>query len=624
MDKKQFAIKIENLVPTLVDIDAKIPCDNDGYSINFAFDEEWANYRVKTGIFVCGGATHTSVFEGNVCKIPRIKDGTRCYIGVVTGEITEENAIPDKKTSRWCEVEAVPTITSIADEPSAPSPDVYTEFMALLNKYITEGGGGGGLTEDEVKAIVATETEGKVDKIKPPDYSMDYVYSTRYAIDDEGVDAEIQHNLIPVSEQSDAYTIAIRKNGGRLSVGTAEADADAVNKRHLEDYAVSVKQFKEVTAPIADNTKRIENLESTLLTFIEDTTTAYEKDVPVGVGKNAVLSSIGGVTKTSKNFLDPSLFGFPVNEDGSFRFTADYGEGSGGHYNFATISLSAGTYYLSYKEANIDGELYSEGYGFFVDDVIIGSSIVLDKQTDCVVCFVGGGIGEISADLYVMLSTDPNAEFEPYFEGERYGKVTAIESISPQLLDPSKLEVGYYDVATGKLQVAQNFRSFRTPLKAGEYTISSDIPLKLIRRLEGDTVLNDGSVTPFTFTVEEDSNFGFSFRVDDGATGNIADAKIMLNRGKEAMPYEEIGTVNSTFTIPQEIQAINGYGKDGFVLDFESKTATYEGKVTDVSAYLTGYDKFKALYVQGGGKVRFVSADKLPVPSEITYVKAKE
>ena len=96
MDKKQFTIKIENLVPTLVDIDAKIPCDNDGYSINFAFDDDWGNYRVKTGIFVCGGATHTSVFEGNICKVPRIKDGRMRW------------------RQRGSEKMAVPTATAVA------------------------------------------------------------------------------------------------------------------------------------------------------------------------------------------------------------------------------------------------------------------------------------------------------------------------------------------------------------------------------------------------------------------------------------------------------------------------------------------------------------------------------
>ena len=54
------------------------------------------------------------------------------------------NEIPKKKTSRWACVEAVPTITSIATEPKAPTKDVYVEFMSLLNKYIEQGGGGSG------------------------------------------------------------------------------------------------------------------------------------------------------------------------------------------------------------------------------------------------------------------------------------------------------------------------------------------------------------------------------------------------------------------------------------------------------------------------------------------------
>lgn len=550
MDKKQFTIKIENLVPTLVDIDAKIPCDNDGYSINFDFDAEWASYRVKTGIFVCRGTTHTSVFEGNICKVPRIKDGTRCYIGVVTGEITEVNATPDKKTSRWCEVEAIPTITSIVSEPSAPSHDVYVEFMALLNKYITEGGGGGGLTEEQVKGIVATETNGK----------------------------------------------------------------------------------------FADHEKRIENLESTLLTFIEDTSIAYEKDVPVGVGENAVLSSIGGATKTSKNLLDPSAFGFPVNEDGSVRVSYDFGDEP--YYNdfYAFVTLPKGNYYLTYESKTIRGEdvtAYSRFSGEGDDSV---AHLTEEREVTIQITLEGGGLCE--ADTYIMLSTDPDAEFEPFFEGERYGKVTAVESYNSSLIDDVEMfkELGWVKQPNG-------------------YWLGSSASKLIFENTEQISGAMTISYTAKTLTANGTSNSVLSMRIryTDGTEAygcNITDKSFNYairkyttaadkTVSKISIAYGISGTfdikdlridwgtdvgerVIDTFNIPQEIQALNGYGKDGFVFNLENKTTEYEGEVTDVSQYLTGYDKFKTIKVQGGGKVRFVSEIKLPVPSEITYVKAKE
>lgn len=142
-NEKQINIAVKKLVPELLTGCKKIFCDNGDYKVHFSFDEEWANYNVKTALFVCGGNTFTRVFEGEDCEVPEIDGGTTCYIGVVSGDITSGNEIPKKKTSRWVCVEAVPTITSIAKEPKAPPKDVYVEFMALLNKYIEQGGSGG-------------------------------------------------------------------------------------------------------------------------------------------------------------------------------------------------------------------------------------------------------------------------------------------------------------------------------------------------------------------------------------------------------------------------------------------------------------------------------------------------
>ena len=145
-NEKQINIAVEKLVPELLGGCKKILCANGDYAVHFSFDEEWANYNVKTALFVCGGNTFTSVFEGEDCEVPEIDGGTTCYIGVVSGDITSGNEIPKKKTSRWVCVEAVPTITSIATEPKSPPKDVYVEFMALLNKYIEQGGSGGGVS----------------------------------------------------------------------------------------------------------------------------------------------------------------------------------------------------------------------------------------------------------------------------------------------------------------------------------------------------------------------------------------------------------------------------------------------------------------------------------------------
>ena len=143
MAERQINIKVENLVPILQEGCDEIVCGNGTYTVLFDFDEEWTGLNTKTAIFVCGDTPLYSVFEGNICKVPEIDGGTVCYIGVVSGSIEDINAKADKRTTVWCSVKAKPSITSIAKEPKAPSQDVYVEFMALLNKYVTGGGGGG-------------------------------------------------------------------------------------------------------------------------------------------------------------------------------------------------------------------------------------------------------------------------------------------------------------------------------------------------------------------------------------------------------------------------------------------------------------------------------------------------
>lgn len=155
MAERQINIKVENLVPILQGGCNEIVCGNGTYTVLFDFDEEWAGLNTKTAIFVCGDTPLYSVFEGNICKVPEIDGGTVCYIGVVSGSIEDINAKADKRTTVWCSVKAKPSITSIAKEPLPPSQDVYVQFMALLNKYITGGGGSeGGNGKDGFSPIV--------------------------------------------------------------------------------------------------------------------------------------------------------------------------------------------------------------------------------------------------------------------------------------------------------------------------------------------------------------------------------------------------------------------------------------------------------------------------------------
>lgn len=271
---------------------------------------------------------------------------------------------------------------------------------------------------------------------------------------------------------------------------------------------------------------RISFIEDTLVTTEEDKSTAYEKTVPAGVSTYAALDFIGGASYKSKNFYNPDAPNwnertFDVDENGGIVITPDniddmtivlpamsFAE-AGTHYIYFTADFEVPFMYtvtdsnVGYAEfsgdsgsASIDADFSEFGYD--------GMSLVIDVLDP--EGFEGGTI-------YIMVSTEPITEFEPYFEGVRDAKVTAIVSKGAHLSDPVDI-----------------------------------------------------------------------------------------------------------FTIPQAIQELEGYGKDGFVLDFDTKTAIYNGNTTDLSAYLTYYG-YKTLVVEAGGKVVFENEHKYAVPSSITYVK---
>ena len=125
--------------------EALIVCYNKDYVINFAFDEEWQDEIVKTAVFTYNGITEEVVFEGNSCTVPMITRATQVEIGVYAGDLrTSTSAI-------------VPCLFSSLDKkglPKEPTEDVYAQIMELLNKYIEQGGGGGGFTKDEIENII--------------------------------------------------------------------------------------------------------------------------------------------------------------------------------------------------------------------------------------------------------------------------------------------------------------------------------------------------------------------------------------------------------------------------------------------------------------------------------------
>lgn len=144
-------VKVENKIAQ-AEKGAYIVCGNSDYIINFELGEEWSGHNFKTALFVYNGKLQPVVFEGNSCAVPVLYNTTLVAVGLQSKDKTLITTTPSYIR---CEISA----EDLGGEIEAPAQDVYDEIIALLNKYITEGGGasGGGLTEEQVKEIVSEE-----------------------------------------------------------------------------------------------------------------------------------------------------------------------------------------------------------------------------------------------------------------------------------------------------------------------------------------------------------------------------------------------------------------------------------------------------------------------------------
>lgn len=124
-------IEIKNKVARTVEPKSFIVCGNNDYKLEFAFDEEWAEYGAKTAYFIANGVTLPPVvFTGNQCDVPVISNATALSVGVSAGDLrtTTEAVISCRKSIR-CKTGA----------PVEPTPVVYDQIMQMINDGMLKG-----------------------------------------------------------------------------------------------------------------------------------------------------------------------------------------------------------------------------------------------------------------------------------------------------------------------------------------------------------------------------------------------------------------------------------------------------------------------------------------------------
>lgn len=133
---KNIKVHIKDRV-AVAEGDPVIICGNSDYTVTFSFDEEWGEAKAKTARFkfrTFDGPAHIDQpFEGDTVAVPELSNVREVEVGVYVGDLN---------TTTGASIRCKPCIRCGGGAPKDPTPDVYDELMALINKM---GGGAGGL-----------------------------------------------------------------------------------------------------------------------------------------------------------------------------------------------------------------------------------------------------------------------------------------------------------------------------------------------------------------------------------------------------------------------------------------------------------------------------------------------
>lgn len=148
----EHRIAILNRV-AIADAGIELVCNNPTDSIRFEFDEEWAGIAAKTARFSWEGKHIDVPFSGNVVTVPEIFQTNYVFIGVFADNIA---STPAKVKSRY-------SIKCLGGKVVAPSADVYSEIIALINAGVdaNDGVGVSSAIVDDAGHLIITLTTGK-------------------------------------------------------------------------------------------------------------------------------------------------------------------------------------------------------------------------------------------------------------------------------------------------------------------------------------------------------------------------------------------------------------------------------------------------------------------------------
>ena len=346
----------------------------------------------------------------------------------------------------------------------------------------------------------------------------------------------------PTNSAIAAYAYDVSTKSSTLRTDNPITDKDCTNKAFVENL---VKPLSE----------RVSNIESLTLMYIDDTAVAYEKLVPADVGKYALVKRVGGILKKSHNLLnvaDATAFrSEQVTIDGDVIKIAPASSLYGIQFLNASEIFEVGkTYYFTASPSQSYG---GTGFRFIYTDkstsaIRQSGVLTVEKEISTLVYYINWGNGfdtETTISNIQAVEGDVDLPYEPYWEGIREAKVTAIKSVGANLFD---YESYRKNGKTYVIKVIPNKTLYRNAqISVGKYWEIYDNADALI-----------GTFFSFGFNASNPlvlpSNAAY-IRSRDNDFGLLANLYLGYDSNTTYRPY-----VKRTLPIPETVQAIHGYG----------------------------------------------------------------
>lgn len=400
-------------------------------------------------------------------------------------------------------------------------------------------------------------------------------------------------------------------------------------------------QFKDWDVPIGTNleficnTNKVMQADEVYIKELEEENAAFKDLLPFGqkTGENITLEDSGEIklkklriegntqqeTREGYNLLDCSALKtqtisgvtFTVNKDKSITATGTAAEnvtlnlvGSGSNF---PLSLEAGNYMLSgctngSKDTYMI-EIYNGTNYYRVTDRMALLSFTEDVNIRAYIA-IKRGVTMSNVTFYPMLAK--GTEIKGY---EQYGAMPSMEfqsaikscenSINFTICNKNlitNLQNGHWD---NKNKILTNtdsliFKSFKTFVKAGTYTLSCNTKINIIRAFTednnsayvvflGETI----NVNSYTITIEKDTTLYLSVRRNDNTEWFNADL-LQLEKSNVKTNYVEHKEQNYTFPLKQKLHKEDYLTEDGIHhnrKEIELDGATEKFKISSINRY---------------------------------------